>query len=61
MADHIAPVNPLALMKPVGFAHGVEVKRGRVLFLAGQVAKDKDGRVVGAGALVAQFRAAGRT
>jgi len=56
MTDHIAPVNPPALATPVGFAHGFEVKSGRVLFLAGQVAKDKDGHVVGAGDLVAQFR-----
>ena len=28
MTDHIAPVNPPSLMKPVGFAHGGEVKRG---------------------------------
>ena len=56
MTDHIAPLNPPSLMKPVGFAHGMQVTHGRVVFLSGQVAKDKDGRVVGAGDLVAQFR-----
>jgi enamine deaminase RidA (YjgF/YER057c/UK114 family) len=56
MTDHLTPVNPPSLMKPVGFAHGIEATSGRVLFLAGQVAKDKDGRLVGAGDLVAQFR-----
>ncbi len=49
-------VNPSSLMKPVGFSHGFEVRGGRVLFLAGQVAFDKDGNVVGRGDIVAQFR-----
>ena len=48
--------NPPELMKPVGFAHVAETRGGRMLFLAGQVAKDRDGRVVGKGDLVAQFR-----
>jgi len=48
--------NPPELMKPVGFAHAAETRGGRMLFLAGQVAKDRDGRVVGKGDLVAQFR-----
>jgi len=26
MSDHIAPVNPPSLMKPVGYAHGYEVR-----------------------------------
>jgi enamine deaminase RidA (YjgF/YER057c/UK114 family) len=56
MTDHIVPVNPPSLARPVGFSHGYEVRSGRVLFLAGQVARDKDGRVVGRGDLVAQFR-----
>jgi enamine deaminase RidA (YjgF/YER057c/UK114 family) len=43
-------------MKAVGFSHAYEVKRGRVLFIAGQVAKDASGAVVGKGDLVAQFR-----
>jgi enamine deaminase RidA (YjgF/YER057c/UK114 family) len=54
--NRIQPVNPPSLMKPVGFAHGYEVKGGRLLFVAGQVAKDADGKVVGAGDVVAQFR-----
>jgi enamine deaminase RidA (YjgF/YER057c/UK114 family) len=54
--NRIEPVNPPSLMKPVGFAHGYEVKGGRLLFVAGQVAKDADGTVVGAGDVVAQFR-----
>ena len=56
MSRHIEPVNPPTLMKPVGFSHAFEVKSGRVLFIAGQVARDGDGQVVGKGDLVAQFR-----
>jgi enamine deaminase RidA (YjgF/YER057c/UK114 family) len=48
--------NPPELMKPVGFSHAAETRGGRVLFVAGQVAKDREGRVVGKGDLVAQFR-----
>jgi enamine deaminase RidA (YjgF/YER057c/UK114 family) len=54
----IQPINPPALMKPVGFSHGYEVKAGRLLFIAGQVAKDADGRVIGKGDIVTQFRQA---
>lgn len=56
MTRHIEAINPPALGKPVGYSHGYEVKSGRVLFLAGQVAKDAEGRVVGGSDLVAQFR-----
>ncbi len=49
-------VNPPSLPKPVGFSHGFEVRGGRLLFLAGQVARDGDGNVVGKGDVVAQFR-----
>ncbi len=54
----IAPINPSTLMKPVGFSHGYEVKSGRLLLIAGQVAKDAEGRVVGKDDVVAQFRKA---
>ena len=56
MSNHIQPINPPALGKPVGYSHAYEVKSGRVLFIAGQVAKDGAGQVVGRGDLVAQFR-----
>lgn len=56
MAREIGFHNPPSLMRPVGYTHGVETRGGRLVFLAGQVAKDKDGRVVGLGDLVAQFR-----
>jgi|SRR5581483_470559 enamine deaminase RidA (YjgF/YER057c/UK114 family) len=54
-AEHL-PHNPPTLMKPVGYSHAYETRGGRLLFVAGQVAKDRDGRVVGADDLVAQFR-----
>ncbi|MBI2217598.1 MAG: RidA family protein [Candidatus Rokubacteria bacterium] len=56
MSSHIHPINPPSLMKPVGYSHAFEVRSGRVLFIAGQVAKDGEGRTIGAGDLVAQFR-----
>jgi enamine deaminase RidA (YjgF/YER057c/UK114 family) len=56
MSGHVTPVNPPSLMKPVGYSHGYEVTSGRFLFIAGQVAKDAAGQVVGRGDLVAQFR-----
>lgn len=49
-------VNPPSLSKPVGFSHGVVTSGGRTLYIAGQVATDASGRVVGTGDLVAQFR-----
>jgi enamine deaminase RidA (YjgF/YER057c/UK114 family) len=56
MKDHISAVRPRTLPKPTGFSYGYEVKSGRLVFLAGQVAVDADGRIVGRGDLVAQFR-----
>jgi enamine deaminase RidA (YjgF/YER057c/UK114 family) len=49
-------INPPMLAKPVGYSHAWEVQGGKTLYLAGQVAFDKDGQVVGRGDLVAQFR-----
>ncbi len=56
MTRRIELHNPPSLMKPVGYSHAAETRGGRVLFLAGQVAKDRDGRVVGKGDMIAQFR-----
>jgi enamine deaminase RidA (YjgF/YER057c/UK114 family) len=50
------PINPPSLPKPVGYTHGWEAQGGKTVYIAGQVAMDKDGRVVGPGDLVAQFR-----
>ena len=46
MTREIEFLNPPELMKPVGFAHGAATRGGRTLYLAGQVAKDRDGKVV---------------
>jgi enamine deaminase RidA (YjgF/YER057c/UK114 family) len=56
MAKLVQPVNPPSLARPAGYSHGMEVQGGKALYLAGQVAFDKDGKLVGAGDLVAQFR-----
>ena len=56
MSRHIEPLNPPSLSKPAGFSHAFTAQGGRLLFIAGQVAKDQTGRVVGKGDLAAQFR-----
>ena len=56
MKEHISAVLPHALPRPAGFSYGFEVKHGRLLFIAGQVARDQNNAVVGKGDLVAQFR-----
>ena len=56
MKEHISAVLPHTLPKPAGFSYGFEVKHGRLLFIAGQVARDQSNAVVGKGDLVAQFR-----
>lgn len=48
-------VNPATLARPPGFSHGILVEGGRLLFLAGKTATDRDGRMVHSGDLVAQF------
>ena len=56
MKDHISAVRPQSLPKPAGFSYAMEVKSGRIVFVAGQVAVNSDGTIVGRGDLVAQFR-----
>jgi len=56
MKTHISDVRPRTLPKPNGFSYGYEVKSGRLVFLAGQIAVDEHGAIVGKGDLVAQFR-----
>jgi enamine deaminase RidA (YjgF/YER057c/UK114 family) len=52
----IERVNPADLARPSGFAHAV-VGTGTFVFLAGQTALDRDGRIVGDG-VVEQFEVA---
>jgi enamine deaminase RidA (YjgF/YER057c/UK114 family) len=56
MPKLVQPVNPPSLAKPAGYSHGIEVRGGKTIYVAGQVAFDKDGKLVGPGDLVAQFR-----
>ncbi len=56
MSRRIETVNPPELAPAVGFSHGVEVRSGRVFFIAGQVARDRHNTLVGHGDLVGQFR-----
>ena len=44
-------INPEAVSKPANYTHVVVSRPGRVVFISGQVAIDKDGNVVGAGDL----------
>ena len=47
--------NPPALSKPTGYTHIVEVTGpGKTIYIAGQIALDKDGNLVGAGDMKAQ-------
>jgi len=39
--------NPSALSKPNGYSHVAEIIGGKVVYIAGQVALDKDGQIVG--------------
>ncbi len=48
-------INPEALARPRGFSHGVVTTGGRLLFLAGQVGSDGQGRIIAPGDVVAQY------
>src|SRR5437660_9297430 len=48
-------INPPTLAPPRGFNHGILVRGGHLLFLAGQTALDGEGRIVAPGDLVAQY------
>lgn len=39
-------INPPTLARPSGFSHGILATGGRMLFLAGQTASDKEGRII---------------
>jgi enamine deaminase RidA (YjgF/YER057c/UK114 family) len=51
-----AIITPSQLARPVGFSHGILISGSNMLFLAGQTALDRDGRVVSPGDVVAQYR-----
>jgi enamine deaminase RidA (YjgF/YER057c/UK114 family) len=47
-------LNPAEIHRPRGYSHAVAVEGGRLIFIAGQVALDKDGNLIGRGDLRAQ-------
>jgi len=47
-------INPPTMPRPVGYSHIAEVTGGRMVYIAGQVALDREGRLVGEGDLRAQ-------
>ena len=54
-APQVKRTNPPALTKPTGYTHVVEVTGpARTIYISGQIAYDKDGKVVGAGDMKAQ-------
>ena len=58
MADDAPPsitrINPPELGTPPGYSQVVEVSAGRIIFIAGQTAVDRDGNVVGKDDFAAQ-------
>jgi len=58
MTDHPAAtitfINPPELAVPPGYAHVAEVRASRLVYVAGQVALDRDGKLVGKGDIEAQ-------
>jgi reactive intermediate/imine deaminase len=47
-------LNPSTLSAPTGYSHVVEIHSGRTIYIAGQVALDKAGNLVGNGDFAAQ-------
>ena len=53
-APQIKRTNPPELSKPTGYTHVVEATGGKTVYISGQIALDKDGKVVGQGDMKAQ-------
>src|SRR5436305_7899324 len=53
-APKIKRTNPPELSKPTGYTHVVEATSGKTVYISGQIALDKDGKVVGEGDMKAQ-------
>jgi len=54
-AAQVKRTNPPALSKPTGYTHIVEVTGpAKTIYISGQIAFDKDGKLVGAGDMKAQ-------
>jgi len=54
MAHSVRFLNPATLSAPTGYSHVAEVSGGRTIYIAGQVAFDNSGNVVGKGDFAAQ-------
>ena len=50
-------INPAGLARPSGFSHAVSATAGRMVFLAGQIGTDRDGKLA-EGGVVPQFEQA---
>jgi enamine deaminase RidA (YjgF/YER057c/UK114 family) len=50
----IVRINPLELGTPPGYSQIVDVSAGRIIFMSGQTALDRDGNVVGKNDFAAQ-------
>jgi enamine deaminase RidA (YjgF/YER057c/UK114 family) len=51
-------INPPILAHPTGFSHGILVRGGSLLFLAGQTGSNVHGQIVAPGDVVAQYEQA---
>lgn len=56
MSNNLNFINPQTMPKPFGYSQIVEARGGRMVFIAGQVALNSQGQVVGEGDLEAQVR-----
>ena len=54
MPQGVRYLNPATLSAPTGYSHIAEVTGGRTIYIAGQVAFDNSGKVVGKGDFAAQ-------
>jgi enamine deaminase RidA (YjgF/YER057c/UK114 family) len=52
--SHLRFTNPPELSRPTGYTHIVEARPGRIIYVAGQIALDASGALVGAGDARAQ-------
>jgi enamine deaminase RidA (YjgF/YER057c/UK114 family) len=56
MSSHLAFLNPSDLPTPPGYTQVVSARAGRTIYVAGQVALDREGKIVGDGDFLAQCR-----
>ena len=55
-SPNVKLTNPPAIHKPLGYSHVAEVTKGKLVYVAGQVALDADGNLVGKDDFAAQAR-----